>query len=300
MRELSRISKHHLHTTRYTINRLEDRGILHRAWIIDVFALGWQRVQILCSTGNADRQKVIAFFTGRSRVVHLAEIGGEYDFDIVVLARGTHDTLCLMRDAAKACGDIFASKALVVQNSISYFPRKYLCRGRVSCGVLVTGGEKPRHTIDEIDHRILELLMSTPAILKKEMGERLSLSLPTVSARLARLKEQGVLVGAMFSPRYSELGVQNYKLLISSRDRSQEFRDALYDFAYRHPHCTSYRDSIGEWDYELNAEVESHGELTELKNALYRRFGSGTSRLQVIPRFKMHKFMSYPVLARQA
>ncbi len=294
--EIAKLSHHHLHTIRYTLSRLTERKILHRAWVVDVFQLGWLRIQILFSVGDAPRGKVIKFFTEQNFVVHVAEIGGEYDFDVVLLARTTHDALVLLQEASRVCGDIFVSKSILVQNSISYFPRKYLCKGRSIYGALTQGGRKIPYVLDEKEQRILEALMREPEIDKKSLAEKLTLSIPTINDRLARMRKAGVIVGAMFSPRYIELGVQNYKVLISTCASDLKFRDALYKFAYTHPHCTSFRESLGVWDYEINAEVEGHQELSRLKDELWQSFGKHLAEIHVVPRFKLHKFMSYPVL----
>ena len=294
--EIARITKHHLHTIRYALSRLMEREILHQAWVIDVFQLGWLRIQILFSVGDTNRDKVVKFFMGKDRVVHITEIGGEYDFDIVLLARNTSEVLDLMQEASRACGDIFVTKAVLVQSSIAYFPRKYLCKDKPVYGALVLGGAKKPYVLDEKEQRILESLMIDPGIEKKVLAERVALSIPTINDRITRLKRAGVLVGAMFSSRYIELGVQNYKILISTCASDRKFRDALYKFAYDHPHCTSFRESLGEWDYEVNAEVEGHRELSLLKDELWHHFGKKMGEVHVVPRFKLHKFVSYPVI----
>ncbi len=68
--------------------------------------------------------------------------------------------------------------------------------------------------------------------------------------------------------------------------------------ALAHRDRTSYRESIGAWDYEINLEVERYETITKLKDELWHTFGAKMETVQIIPRFKTHKFLSYPVLKK--
>ncbi len=292
---LAKLSGHKLHTVRYTISRLESRGILHRSWLIDIFRLGWLRFQVLLMIGAANREKFISFFSRSNRVVHIAEIGGDYDFDLLLLARDPKEVLTIFRDASKVCGDIFGEKAVILQTQVAYFPRKYLCHGKPLFSALQVGEREGRYELAPLEQLILEGLIKDPQISKRDLAMALSISIPTLDARLKKLRAEGVLRGAFFSPRYVQLGAQNYKILLKVSSASKELRDKVYLFSYRHPHCTSFREGIGEWDYELNAEVEGHRDITELKKDLWNTFAPALTSLAVIPRFKLLKFATYPI-----
>jgi DNA-binding Lrp family transcriptional regulator len=295
LRELAQISGHQVHTVRYTLERLQARNLLQRAWVIDVFKLGWLRVQLLVSLGRSSRDKVIDYFMKAPRITHVSEVGGPYDLDILILSRDVTSVLTLLSEASEACGCLFSSKAVVVQSSIAYFPRKYLCKGEPSYGAIVCGDRPGVFPLTEIDQGVLEMLTAEPSIEKKEMARRLKVSVPTLDLRLKKMRSEGVIRGAMFSARYSGLGAQNYKVLISSRKCSSTVRQEIYQFAYKHPHCTSYRDGLGAWDYEISAECEEQRQILTLKDELWRQFGKYLATLEVIPRLSMLLFSSYPL-----
>ena len=295
LRELAKISNHQLHSVNYIINKLEEEKILKRTWIINYLKLSWQRYQIVFSCGIADKKKIIKYFTNRRRVVHLNEIGGEYDFDLVFLARSASDVLCLLQEATQECGNIFSHRVLAIHGRTAYFNRKHFCSNKIKYDTLDTGRDSEPYEMDEIEQKILETLGKSPKILRKDLASELKISIPTLNQRIDKLQKNQVILGCMFSPNYNKLGLQNYRLLISTNSLSKNFSDQMFNFARKQVHVTSYRESIGEWDYELYAEVENYEQLINLKEELREVFENNLTRIQIIPRLKSHKFVSYPI-----
>jgi DNA-binding Lrp family transcriptional regulator len=294
--ELAKLSRRKIHTVRYAITRMKDRNIITKAWVIDVFRLGWQRFQLLLAIGGGNRQQFINYLRKTPHVAHVAEIGGKYDFDVAIVASSAEEALSVLQQAAIICGAVLRDKVITAQSTIHYFPRKYMCSGKALLGEIVVGDNKERYELTSIEKAVLTTLIELPDISRKDLSKRLELSPPTVDARMRRLQDAGVIRGAMYGSRYVELGMQNFKILISMAGITPEVAKKMHKIAYQHPHCTSFRAGLGAWDFELQAEVERYQQLTELKELLWHEVGSHVHSIEIIPRFKLHFYNSYPVM----
>ena len=56
------------------------------------------------------------------------------------------------------------------------------------------------------------------------------------------------------------------------------------------------RFGFGSWDFEIGVEVLHPRDLVALKEALYEKFTSQISSLRVLSRFKVHKYILYPIV----
>ena len=56
------------------------------------------------------------------------------------------------------------------------------------------------HTIDETDHHIMELLQGNSRIKRSELAEKIGLSIPSVTDRLHKLEELGIIEGYLTKP----------------------------------------------------------------------------------------------------
>ena len=68
---------------------------------------------------------------------------------------------------------------------------------------------KPKHALDRLDCRILELLQTNARMSNTEVGKQIGLSQPAVTARIQRLEEAGVIegYGVRINARQAGLGI---------------------------------------------------------------------------------------------
>lgn len=292
---LAKLTGQHVHNVRYSIERLEEAKILKRAWVVDIFKLGWQRTQILFACKKYEAEEIRDYFINRVNVVHLAEIGGEYDYDLLLLTKTPRETLDLMREANAKFPSLFANKKIAVQTSVGYFNRKYLSTKSPPKLSIEVGTSHAQYEISDMEQRLLSLLMEDSQITNKELASELGVSQPTILSKLKKLKEEGVIVGSMFTARFEIFGVHNYKVLIHLNNFQKGFRDRFFNFFSNSPHCTSYREFVGEWDCEVSIEVENYKDIIELRKTLHKKFENEIVKIEIIPRFKLYHFKAFPV-----
>lgn len=284
-----------LHTVRHTLSRLEEAGALRRSWVVNVFKLGWLRVQMAAALGPAKRAIFENFFRREVPTCHITELGGRYDLELLFLARSPEDILQTICRASEVCDLPFAEHSITIQTKVVYFSRKYLATKSLAREAIVCAHDGPTYVLDSLEEQILQILMDKPNATLVEIGAQLRVSVPTVRSRLERLRRSGVIAGTIFSPSLIELGAQNFRIVLHTRGVTTVLRERIFKLAQAEVHCTSYREGIGAWDFELNIEIENYRQLNKLKDSIWKSLAADLHSMEVVPRLGVLFYRSYPL-----
>ena len=127
------------------------------------------------------------------------------------------------------------------------------------------------------------------------------MSAVTVNNRLKRLRNSGVIRGVIWSVHGHKVGSQNFIFLIETHGFDSSLGGQIFEYAKKHPCCTNFRQTLGNWDIEIGAEVPEPSEVVRIKDELSERFFERISRINVLNRIGMLKYRVYPFKpARQA
>ncbi len=297
MPELARRSGEKVHTVRYVLTELTRRGLLAKRWVVDLMACGWSRYEIFFSMSTAThktRQAMVTWLCQLDMTTYLAEVGGEFDYELILLAKDAQQVKDLLADMAERFGESSFSKVVALHQRVHYFPRKYLAKRPIKAESLSLLGAKSAVVINELDHKILRALSEAPDLSQRELALRCSCAILTVQSHLQKLRERGVVRGAMFSLRTADFAAQNYIFLIYAKGFQRSFGEKLFRFSVAHAHCTNMKECFGSWDFEVGVEVSSYTELQEIKEELLETFVKEIERITLLSRFAVRKFDFYP------
>src|SRR5262249_5882618 len=143
-----------------------------------------------------------------SRTTYLAETGGDFDYELIVLERDVSEVTKFLGACSKRFGGLSFGKAVGVAGEGYYFRRKYLASGKVSLEQLTLGAFRKLEQISELDHRIMRTLSADPGITRADLARRAGCSPITVDAHLEKLRAAGILKGALFSFNAAQIGAQ--------------------------------------------------------------------------------------------
>ena len=128
----------------------------------------------------------------------------------------------------------------------------------------------PRKKLDLLDatgRKILGHLVKNARMPLKEIGERVSLSVPAVAERVQRMEEEGLIKGYEAKLDYDKIGCPVHILveIHGAKDRS-----LINDVQARVPEVIQYWVVTGEMDYLVELAVCSRKRLEEVLRVLER------------------------------
>jgi len=294
---IARAIKRKEHSVRDALDRLFETEVIKKVWLFDVLQLGLLRFQVFLSIANrggVTRGKVAEIITKDPRVSFFADIGGDYDHEFVVLCRNPSQLTELFERISEECDGVIRKKEIGIQDTLHIFGRKHLSQRIATRKHVVLGGRRSKISLDERDHLILKSLQSQPNITKKALAEICDVSVVTIDSRMKLLQSNKVILGASLRVDSAKIGLQNVKLILTASNFSRASKERLLEFVTKNPFCTNFRECISTADYEIGVEFSEPSQLRKLKEELLERFDSHLTHIDVIPRFRIHKYAMYP------
>ncbi|MEC0238107.1 Lrp/AsnC family transcriptional regulator [Paenibacillus kribbensis] len=123
-----------------------------------------------------------------------------------------------------------------------------------------------QHHLDDIDHKIMQLLQHDARISISQISKEISMSQPSVKERMVKLEEKGVISGysAVFNLRELDRGTTTFILL--KTEQCQE----LVDFCEEAKEVTDLFRISGEFNYLIKIQTASVEEIAEFQDSLVK------------------------------
>ena len=83
------------------------------------------------------------------------------------------------------------------------------------------------HTIDETDLKLLEYLQNNARMKRNELAEKIGLSLPSVTDRMNKLEELGVIERFITKLNHKSLGKDITAFIFVTSDSSTHYKDFI-------------------------------------------------------------------------
>jgi DNA-binding Lrp family transcriptional regulator len=270
------LSLHH-NTVLRSINRLSDKGIITPALRVNVQALGLKEYVLLgsFSAHGAQHSEAIVNFLGTQPNVNCAMLlCGQYDVSIEFHVWTAAEAQAFSDLITKICGAVFSRTALLQNRYWCAFEKRTLSGITTNEPRYVRYGKTPAlHSIDSLDRQIIDELSKAPLLPLRELSQLTNKPFQTLSYRIHRLVEQGVIVNWEYSLNYPNTGLQAFLLFLKVDNADLMFESDLHTFCCQHSEVAGYGKRIGEWNFELYLEVSGATELHALRLALLKQFG---------------------------
>jgi DNA-binding Lrp family transcriptional regulator len=131
--------------------------------------------------------------------------------------------------------------------------------------------------VDSVDLKILDHLKRDPVASLREISRSVGIPTSTVSFRFQKLVSNGVILG--FGCDYDPMaaGSEHYLILIKLHGLGGGLYERFFEFAAYHPRIARVTRMIGEWDLEMELELENTRELNDVIHQVYKH-GAGCVR----------------------
>ena len=285
------------HVVRRALSTIEASGTVKRVTYIDVYPLGLYYFEVyfrfLPGTGN--KSAILEYLQKSPFVSYLAQTGGDYECNIDVIARRPAEVMTFLEEIAERFQGVFADKKVLLIESLSDFPLRFLGAHSGVNRALSFGNTQHSVEIDELDHRILRHLSGRHHKSVADVARELGSKLTTVQYRIDRLRENRVIVGTRFIANLPALGYQVFDIHVQTRGVSKAVKEAINLFADSEPSVYALIRTAGDWDFVIISAVQSAAQVEPLTNRLTELLKNDLVRVTAHPLIRQHKISFYPL-----
>ncbi len=259
----------------YRINNLIKSGVINYFYtVLNTLALGYSHYKIYFKLQNIDPKKekeLIEYFIKNKNCIWLATCRGNWDLAVSLLARNPSDFGQLYQKIINDYGQNILEKNILIIENAPTFNRSYL-KEKTEPTELKYKQINQIFKLDETDQKILSILSINSRINIIKMMDKLELTRDIASYRIKKMQREGIIQGFRTSFNLEKLDYSYYKVLFTFKNLSEEREKELISLCKYNKNIVQYIKLIGNWDAEIEFEVENDTQLHDLLLDIRNKF----------------------------
>lgn len=258
-------------TIEYRIKKLVENGVITSFdTSINPHKMGYRIYKIYLKLKNITEQKeeMIRYLRQSGKVYWMGECDGFWDLIFEMIAKSDYEFYQIKNYLISKFSSIIVSSYGDLIVDVKQYPKMYFTKERAE--PVTWAGEIVDTRITELDRRILSVIVNDARIPLIKLSERVDASAQTVSARLNRMKREGIILQYRISVDLKKLGLEMYKAIIhlDSYDREDEKRFEQYISEI--PNSNYLIRNL--WHIEPEFVVSDYHEYTEILDDMKKSF----------------------------
>jgi DNA-binding Lrp family transcriptional regulator len=284
----------------YRIAEMQKKGILRRcAVIINEAYLGHTFFKFYLKYKNVDKEleeKMLKFFDAHRDVALVCTCDGRYDIYMGVFARDSHHLYAVYRELFGEFGKHFEDISVSIVEVAYNSKRGYLMGQKAKGEVPLFGGElNYSPDIDESDKKILAILSKEARTSLVDIAKELEMTPNAVRYRIKRMKEAKIIQGARIILDRNKIGFLSYKVLIKIDSFDDKEVKRFLAHVTEHPNIADIDLCLGDWNIELDVEIEDYNSFRKLMLELRTNFSKLIKNYDSLLVFYEHTYTYYPM-----
>lgn len=135
--------------------------------------------------------------------------------------------------------------------------------------------------IDDIDVKILELLQNNARIKRNEIADKIGLSLPSVTDRLNKLEDNGIIETYITKLNHKNLGKDITAFIFVTSDSSTHYKDFI-SHALQNQEILECHSITGDGSHVLKIRTENTSSLEKLLAKIQSWKGVRSTRTSIV------------------
>lgn len=297
--EISRETRFSRDVVRYQISQLLQQNVIHKFHAaVNTARLGLSMYEVflkLRGAGSSVSDQLIDYLVHQDLVTWVARCDGNYDIGFCVRIRKVPELSDFLDTLIAKYSRYIAKRTLQVTVRSEFLTRNYLLnKVRVEHKVPHYIASEDIVSLDETNRQILRILGQncriSSAEIARELEQRLRISPEAVSQRIKRLEQEQVITGYRLILNLPAMGRIHYKVFIYADAVKPTALKSFLKDCKAHPNIVYFVKGMGEWDYELDLEVDTVSEGREIMMELTRAHPQTIRDYMVLFITELHKY----------
>ncbi|MBT4935964.1 Lrp/AsnC family transcriptional regulator [Candidatus Woesearchaeota archaeon] len=281
----------------YRFNQLKQKNILLKTYAqVDYVAFGYDMFHILLLLDEKDKimkQSLFSSIKNHPQVIQLIEYSGNWDIEIIVIAKNLPDFDLLCEELLESHETIILKKereaviASIINNS---FPEFKVIKKK--------GSLKKSSSIvkkyDSIDKKILALLNGDARTSTYSIAPHVGLSADAVGIRIKKMVASSIILNYTSHLNFSAFGYQGYVFTFRTGSLSKEEERQIFYYCQNKSEVLSVKRLLGTWDIKMLVVVQNPTQLHKLILSFKKDLNVVIKSYQTWILFKEHYFNSFP------
>ena len=256
------------------VKKLEENGIILRFFTYyDILQLGLNFIRFYLKFQYVTpdiKKEIINHFMNDDNVNNLFSTEGSYDLGVLMMVENISDIYPLWKKTLEKYGDYFSKQIFSVYMGELIYGHGFLLEGiedHVRTPLQKNWGKVK---IDDLDLKILKLLVSNSRIPTVEISKKLNSNVTTINQRIKRMIDKNVILGFTIELDLDKVGYQVWKVDFYLSEYNKV--NKIIKYIEKNPllYCVDY--TIGYADLELEINVKNISQLHEIIEDLHSKF----------------------------
>lgn len=282
----------------YRINSLEKRGILKNTYaIINFTKLGFTQHKLYLKFHSLSMQRekeIISYLINKKNVVWVTSCRGKWDLAVTIIAKDIVEFDKILEEIINNFGKFIMDKDILLVSFSPLYSRNYLLQEKRKQEFLYMKKIENRK-IEELDEKILKILANNSRIPILDIMNKLNLTRDVVSYRIKKMEKEGIILVYRALINLEKIDYHLYKIIFRLQNFSEKEETELISFCQSNKNIVQYMKLVGNWDVEIEAEIESEKKLYSIIDEIKNKFSNLIRDYEVLHITEEHKLNFYPL-----
>ncbi len=261
----------------YRIRGLVDKGVIKGFYAaLDVSKLGYMYSRLFVQFHGISPPKeleIINYLLSMKQVGWVISTDGSWDLYFGIWSKNVEELSEIVDQFLYKYGSLIKRKEVSITTKIHHFQAKFLSPEFQEGNVFVMeSGAKEIVELDELDYRILSLLVLDARMPLITVAKKLSTSYKVVGYRLRRLEKKGIILCYRADIDFNVLKYGHYKVFLTLHNNSKEREEQLLHFLRMHPNVIYVTKAISISDLEFECIIPTTSDFYGLMRELRSKF----------------------------
>jgi DNA-binding Lrp family transcriptional regulator len=286
-------------TVRYRVNSLVERGIITGFFtVIDAGQLGNGYYKILLKLHNVDEprvEQIIKYLIECDAVNWVARFDVHFDIGFTIRVTKVFELSQFVDELRRRFTKYINKLTFAINIETEFLSRNYIADSakKRDKAIAIKAPSAPVK-LDQLDLDILRQIAGDTRRPATEIAKIVGVTSETVHQRIKKLEKQRIIIRYSLVIDVHAIAQINYYVLVFLNYTATERLASFVQYCREIPRLSYLIKALGEWDYELNLEVESLEQYRNIMMDLTSKYSDIVRDYHGMPVSKVYKLTFEP------